>query len=82
MHSLPSPVPRRSQKIFKPEFFEVLKKSREAEESVMDTEEWLNYAAVNETEGGRRWAREEVVLELGGVLQALDACGVGMSHQL
>lgn len=66
--------------MFKPEFFDVLKKRREAEESIVDTEAWLNSTVVNEAVGGRRWTREEVVLELGGVLKALDVCGVGMSR--
>lgn len=78
LHSLPSPVSRRSQKIFKPEFFDVLKRTRESECCVADVEEWLNHAITDKAGGGRRWARDEIVLELGGILKALDACGTGM----
>ncbi|KAF8531511.1 Rad17 cell cycle checkpoint protein-domain-containing protein [Gautieria morchelliformis] len=77
LHSLPSPVTRRSQKMFKPEFFDVLKRTRESEGCLTDTEEWLNHAMVNTADSGRRWAKDEVVLELGGVLKALNTCGAG-----
>ena len=41
MHSLPSPVERRGQKSYKPEFFDVLKKEREADEAARETVEWV-----------------------------------------
>jgi cell cycle checkpoint protein len=68
--------------MFKPEFFDVLKRTRESEGCVTDTEEWLNHAMVDKADSGRRWARDEVVLELGGVLKALNTCGAGMSRLL
>ncbi|KAF8588611.1 Rad17-domain-containing protein [Ramaria rubella] len=77
LHSLPSPVPRRSQKMLKPEFFDILKKTRETEGCIVDIEERLNSAIAGEAAGGRRWARNEVTLELGGILKALDTCGPG-----
>lgn len=60
--------------MFKPEFFDVLKRTQESEGCVADTEEWVNRAITLNAEGGRRWGREEVVLELGGILKALDVC--------
>ncbi|PPQ69263.1 hypothetical protein CVT24_000069 [Panaeolus cyanescens] len=41
LHSLPSPVPRRSQKAYKPEFFACLQKEKGAWEGVRSTREWL-----------------------------------------
>ncbi|EAU86703.2 hypothetical protein CC1G_06464 [Coprinopsis cinerea okayama7 len=41
MHSLPSPVIRRSQKIYKPEFFDVLQKERDARDAVRLAKEWI-----------------------------------------
>ena len=41
MHALPSPVPRRNQKPFKPAFFETLKQQHEAEDGVRDVQLWL-----------------------------------------
>lgn len=39
---MPVPVPRRSQKMFKPEFFEQLKKTREASDAAWDVSEWFS----------------------------------------
>ncbi|PIL27277.1 hypothetical protein GSI_10424 [Ganoderma sinense ZZ0214-1] len=41
LHALPTPVPRRSQKSFKPAFFEMLKQQHEAEDGVRDVQLWL-----------------------------------------
>ena len=41
LHSLPSPVERRNQKNYKPEFFDVLKRSRECEDGIRDTHQWI-----------------------------------------
>lgn len=41
LHALPSPVPRRNQKPFKPAFFESLRREREAEDGVHDVQVWL-----------------------------------------
>jgi len=41
LHSLPSPVPRRSQKIFKPAFFDYLQKEKDAWEAVRDAQSWV-----------------------------------------
>jgi cell cycle checkpoint protein len=42
LHSLPSPVTRRSQKFFKPEWFEVAKREKEALDAVTDVREWMS----------------------------------------
>lgn len=41
MHSLPSPVQRRSQKVYKPEFFDVLKKEKDARDGVRLARQWI-----------------------------------------
>jgi len=41
LHSLPSPVPRQSQKVFKPEFFKSLQKEKDARDAVTITREWI-----------------------------------------
>ncbi|KAJ7211337.1 Rad17 cell cycle checkpoint protein-domain-containing protein [Mycena pura] len=76
LHSLPSPVPRRGQKLFKPEFFDFLAKEKDAWDAVRDVRGWLmEDAAAQEGDGWRLggWCRAEVVTELGGVLKARDA---------
>lgn len=47
LHALPSPVARRSQKIYKPEYFEVLKKERDARDGVGRAREWVLGLDVN-----------------------------------
>lgn len=39
--SLPSPVPRQGQKLFKPDYFEYLKKDHNANDAILDVQEWL-----------------------------------------
>ncbi|KAJ6551690.1 Rad17 cell cycle checkpoint protein-domain-containing protein [Mycena capillaripes] len=75
LHSLPTPVPRRSQKLFKPEFFDFLTKEKDAWDAVRDVRGWIvEDATSKEGEdwqlGG--WSRAEVVVGLGGVLKARD----------
>ncbi|KAJ6617530.1 Rad17 cell cycle checkpoint protein-domain-containing protein [Mycena sp. CBHHK59/15] len=41
LHSLPSPVVRRSQKVFKPEFFDFLNKEKDAWDAVRDVRGWI-----------------------------------------
>ncbi|KAK0200003.1 Rad17 cell cycle checkpoint protein-domain-containing protein [Desarmillaria ectypa] len=76
LHSLPTPIERRSQKIFKPEFFDYLNKEKDAWEGVREVRRWLveKVAAVGDAgwrTGG--WSRTDVPTELGGVLKARDA---------
>ncbi|KAG8931741.1 Cell cycle checkpoint protein rad17 [Tulasnella sp. 418] len=85
LHALPSPVERRGQKNFKPNFFEVLKKKRDAEDSVIDVRTWLENAEVGDEEikhgggghggWGGQWTNNSIVCELGGVLKSLNARG-------
>ncbi|KAK0235412.1 Rad17 cell cycle checkpoint protein-domain-containing protein [Armillaria nabsnona] len=76
LHSLPTPVERRSQKVFKPEFFDYLNKEKDAWEGVRDVRRWLvEKVAAVEDAGWRNggWSRTDVPIELGGVLRARDA---------
>jgi len=41
LHSLPSPVPRRSQKIFKPDYFDYITKEKDTWDAVSDTHSWM-----------------------------------------
>ncbi|KAG8957192.1 Cell cycle checkpoint protein rad17 [Tulasnella sp. 419] len=85
LHALPSPVERRGQKNFKPNFFEVLKKKRDAEDGVADVRTWLENAEVADEEikhgggghggWGGQWTNNSIVCELGGVLKSLNARG-------
>lgn len=83
LHSLPSPVPRRGQKMYKPAFFDALKTQRVAEDAVADTRGWLaeygsEYEYGHEDEVGsgstrnRNYTQNEVVQEMGAVLRALS----------
>lgn len=47
LHSLPSPVTRRSQKIFKPAFFDCLQREKDAWEGVRDTQAWIAAGQTN-----------------------------------
>ncbi|KAJ7064870.1 Rad17 cell cycle checkpoint protein-domain-containing protein [Mycena amicta] len=71
LHSLPSPVPRRSQKSFKPQFFDFLTKEKEAWDAVRDVRGWIMGDPTQDHRVGT-WTRAEVVTELGGVLKARD----------
>ncbi|KAG2004670.1 hypothetical protein CC2G_003205 [Coprinopsis cinerea AmutBmut pab1-1] len=75
MHSLPSPVIRRSQKIYKPEFFDVLQKERDARDAVRLAKEWIVEEDLRKNPEGRRvggWSSSEVILELGPMLKLKD----------
>ncbi|KAI8970634.1 Rad17-domain-containing protein [Trametes punicea] len=69
MHALPSPVPRRTQKPFKPAFFEALRKQGEAEDGVCDVQRWLQQSSDLLVSG---WSRRDVALGVGTVLRARD----------
>ena len=51
LHSLPSPVTRRSQKIYKPAFFDHLQKEKDAWEGVRDVQEWVSTGGDNVVSG-------------------------------
>ncbi|TFK24018.1 hypothetical protein FA15DRAFT_687660 [Coprinopsis marcescibilis] len=75
IHSLPSPVVRRSQKTYKPEFFDVLQKEKDARDAVRATREWVVAEDMRLNPEARRvcaWGANEVVLELGTILKLRD----------
>ncbi|KAI0763953.1 Rad17-domain-containing protein [Trametes elegans] len=72
LHALPSPVPRRAQKPFKPVFFDALRRLHGAEDGVRDVQAWLQQEAELALPG---WGQREVALELGTVLRAREAIG-------
>ncbi|KAH8823535.1 Rad17 cell cycle checkpoint protein-domain-containing protein [Flagelloscypha sp. PMI_526] len=66
-HGLPSPVKRKGQKVFKPDYFEVVSKEREAWAAVGDVSRgWLG----GSPETAHGWTRTQIATELGGVLKA------------
>ncbi|CAL1710781.1 unnamed protein product [Somion occarium] len=69
LHSLPTPVTRRNQKNFKPEFFDVLKRTRDCDDGVRDVHQWLRRDEYGNAGG---WTQTKVVLELGAVLKARE----------
>ncbi|KAF9481743.1 Rad17-domain-containing protein [Pholiota conissans] len=76
LHSLPSPVPRRSQKSYKPEFFSFLQKEKDAWDGVRNVRDWIAEKEIVDDECGWRaggWTKNDVILELGGVLKAREA---------
>ncbi|KAK2467922.1 hypothetical protein APHAL10511_000217 [Amanita phalloides] len=84
LHSLPSPVPRKNQKILKPQFFEYLEKEKEAWGAVHDVHNWLMHRTSSQDESAWRtcgWTVSEIVLELGGVLKATSPDHLPKSHQ-
>ncbi|KZT21907.1 hypothetical protein NEOLEDRAFT_1098529 [Neolentinus lepideus HHB14362 ss-1] len=72
LHSLPSPVPRRSQQMYKPEFFENLKQCRDSQDAVEDVMQWLSGIAQMDPgiAGGTQWKKSEIAMELGPILRA------------
>ncbi|KAI0646066.1 Rad17-domain-containing protein [Trametes meyenii] len=74
MHALPSPVPRRNQKPYKPSFFEALRRRGEADDGVRDVQMWLLQNGGHATPG---WSHRDVALEVGTVLRARETCRAG-----
>ncbi|KAG5642066.1 hypothetical protein DXG03_003643 [Asterophora parasitica] len=79
LHSLPSPIMRRNQKILKPSFFECLQKEKTAWEGVRDTRGWALGDSIKQGQRRTGWSHADVILELGGVLRARDAVRVTAS---
>ncbi|KAF8811191.1 hypothetical protein BYT27DRAFT_7221588 [Phlegmacium glaucopus] len=76
LHSLPSPVIRRSQKTCKPEFFTFLQKEKDSWDAVRVIKDWIVESELAKDLAGWRvggWSKIDVVLELGGILKAKDA---------
>ncbi|KAF4571431.1 Cell cycle checkpoint protein rad17 [Pleurotus pulmonarius] len=77
LHSLPSPVTRRSQKFYKPAYFDQLKGERDAGCAVTDVQGWLADGPHNHST--RALSKAVVATELGAVLKTRAA---PRSHQL
>ncbi|KAI9069618.1 Rad17-domain-containing protein [Trametes sanguinea] len=72
-HALPSPVPRRNQKPYKPAFFEALRNQNEAEDGARDVQMWLQQGSELAVPG---WTLRDVALGVGTVLRALDRLAI------
>ncbi|KAK7689412.1 hypothetical protein QCA50_007204 [Cerrena zonata] len=77
LHSLPSPVTRRNQKNYKPEFFDVLKRSRDCEDGIRDTHQWIRKDEYGRAGG---WTPSKVALELGAVVKARSQRRIDVKH--
>ncbi|KAG8903931.1 Cell cycle checkpoint protein rad17 [Tulasnella sp. 403] len=74
LHALPSPVIRRGQKNYKPEFFDVLSRSRQARAGIADALGWLDQQRTEVGISGG-WSDTAVVCEAGTLLRALAESG-------
>ncbi|KAG6888227.1 hypothetical protein C0992_009277 [Termitomyces sp. T32_za158] len=72
IHSLPSPVTRRSQTITKPVFFDCLQREKNAWEGVRDARGWALGDGTSQTDLRSGWSHSQVAVELGGLLNARD----------
>jgi len=63
LHSLPSPVPRTGQQVYKPAFFGALHREKAARDALERASSWLS--------GDGPWSRVAIVTELGGMLRAM-----------
>ncbi|PAV17598.1 P-loop containing nucleoside triphosphate hydrolase [Pyrrhoderma noxium] len=70
LHYLPSPVPRKGQKFFKPDFFDIINRTHDAGYGVDDVLSWLK------GEGYTHWSRSEIAMEMGTVLRLKSQKGV------
>jgi len=78
LHSLPSPVLRKHQKTVKSEWFDVLRKTKEAGDQVEGIQSWLTSRLtgdVHNSDVGTHWTKYLVETELGGVLKLGLPCG-------
>ncbi|TBU21777.1 P-loop containing nucleoside triphosphate hydrolase protein [Dichomitus squalens] len=73
MHALPTPVPRRNQKSFKPAFFETLRQQHEAEDGVRDVQLWLQRQLGSRPVSS--WGSRDVVLGSGSLWRAGERAG-------
>ncbi|KAL0959331.1 hypothetical protein HGRIS_014592 [Hohenbuehelia grisea] len=74
LHSLPSPVERRSQKLLKPDFFEAFAREKEGWHAVRDVQSWMAMQ-VNHAQGAQfgAWTQSTIPMELSTVLKASNA---------
>ncbi|KAI6043951.1 Rad17 cell cycle checkpoint protein-domain-containing protein [Pisolithus marmoratus] len=88
LHALPTPVPRLSQKVCKPAWFDIRTKELQAWDAVGDIASWLTHVAANSSSGDTshswgkddvtsigRWTHADIAMELGGWLRAMDQSG-------
>ncbi|KAG2117372.1 Rad17 cell cycle checkpoint protein-domain-containing protein [Suillus discolor] len=76
LHALPTPVPRKGQKVCKPSWFDVRNKEQDALEGVGDVVTWLGQGGASDERAPGRWTHANVALELGGWLRAVDRTGI------
>ncbi|OAX32204.1 hypothetical protein K503DRAFT_870274 [Rhizopogon vinicolor AM-OR11-026] len=72
LHALPTPVPRKGQKVCKPSWFDVRKKEQAAWEGVGDVAGWLGHVGASDEHVPGRWTHADIAVELGGWLRAAD----------
>ncbi|KAJ3772800.1 Rad17 cell cycle checkpoint protein-domain-containing protein [Lentinula raphanica] len=76
LHSLPTPVPRLSQRVCKPVFFENLNKEKKGWEGVRDVRSWIidQNSSGSDDSGWNlsTWTPTAIATELGGVFRARD----------
>ena len=89
LHSLPTPVARRGQKSYKPEFFDALSRERDAADALRDVHGWLRRVSIaaaasfhhplhqsKQDKGvSTGWTRKDIATELGAALSAIDLTG-------
>jgi cell cycle checkpoint protein len=75
LHALPTPVPRKGQKVCKPSWFAVRNKEQEAWEAVGDVTAWLGQGGASDERVPGRWTHADIAVELGGWLHAVDRSG-------
>ncbi|KAI0746491.1 P-loop containing nucleoside triphosphate hydrolase protein [Daedaleopsis nitida] len=71
LHALPSPVPRRNQKPYKPAFFETLRRQHDAEDGVRDVQAWLQRGHLPLS----CWSPRDVAMGVGTVLRLGESSG-------
>lgn len=76
LHALPTPVPRKGQKVCKPSWFDMRKKEQDALEGVGDVATWLGHGGASDEHAPGRWTHADVAVELGGWLRAVDRTGI------
>jgi len=71
--SLPSPVPRLNQKMFKPEYFDHLEKTRQASDAVADVKDWIGLH-------GGNWSSDNIRMWLPSILKQPNVDGSSEGH--
>ncbi|KAG1736111.1 Rad17 cell cycle checkpoint protein-domain-containing protein [Suillus paluster] len=75
LHALPTPVPRKGQKVCKPSWFDVRNKEQDALEGVGHVAAWLGHGGGSDECAPGRWTHGNIAVELGGWLRAVDRPG-------